>query len=155
MLECIISLVILGIITTLIMVVMPSVRRLQQKSFHDTTDWCLFLQRMESSDYQFRLQDVKTNQLSLYSIAEHESYYVDSGSKAVYLKTDRGGYLPVLVNYCPASLHFRRFNDHCVQVKAKLADGKEQHAIIVFQKGWQCNPDGNDCSPGFKQHNCF
>lgn len=142
--ECIISLLLLSIVTALIMVIIPSAEQLQRKSFKNTTDWCLFLQRLENSEYQFKLRAVATDHLTLYSDKQQENFYIKGGKRAVYLQTGHGGYLPLLVNYCPASLHFRRFDDNCVQVKAKLADREERHAIVVFKTDRQHDFNGDD-----------
>lgn len=124
----------MGIVTATIMITVPSTSNFQKMSFKDSTDWYLFLQRMESPNYGFQLINTGQDQLLLYSQVEHRNYLVETGKRAVYLKTERGGYLPILVNYCPDSLEFRRFNEHSVRVQAKLADGKEKHAIIIFKK---------------------
>lgn len=134
----------MGIVTATIMVTIPSTGNFQKTSLKDSTDWYLFLQRMESSNYGFQLINTEKDHLLLYSQTEHRKYSVETGKQAVYFKTERGGYLPILVNYCPDSIEFRQFNEHSVRVKAKLADGKERHAIIIFKKNRQYDTNGSD-----------
>lgn len=132
--ECLISLFVLSLMIVIVQVILPGMDHLQNDSLKNTTDWYLFIQRLEDPKYQFQLRSSGTQRLFLYSERMKEEYQVQSGRSAIYLRTSQGGYLPVLVNYQPGSIRFVQLDTKSVMVKGQLANGERKGAIIHFQK---------------------
>ncbi len=133
-LECIVSLLVLVMISGLIQFVIPMANKFNTHSWKDTTDWYLFLKRVEDPAYKFRLVKVTSSCLELNSMVNGENYFLLGGKKAVYLKTMQGGYMPLLVNYEPYSLTFYESKPNSVMVSCKLDNGEEKNAKISFQQ---------------------
>lgn len=135
-LECIVSLLVLVMISGLIQFVIPMTSKINTHSWKDATDWYLFLQRLEDPAYKFRLVKVTSNCLELNSMVNGRNYFLLGGKKAVYLKTMQGGYMPLLVNYQPYSLTFDESGPNSVTVRCRLDNGEEKNAKISFQQEW-------------------
>ena len=135
-LECIVSLLVLVMISGLIQFVIPMASKINTHSWKDATDWYLFLKRLEDPAYKFRLVKVTSNCLEMNSMVNGENYFLLGGKKAVYLKTMQGGYMPLLVNYQPYSLAFYESGSNSVMVICRLDNGEEKNAKISFQQEW-------------------
>lgn len=133
LLECIISLLVVSMITVLIQLALPAVNQLQTASLKDTTDWYLFLERLEDDQKNFSLVDVQKSYLVLSSTTSSDQYIVQGGRQAIYLRTNHGGYLPILVNYQPRSLSFCKFDSSNVLVNCCLESGERKSAILHFK----------------------
>lgn len=133
-LECIISLLVLIMIFGLVQITIPLVNSLHSCSGKDTTDWYLFLGKLEDSEYSFQLLAATKHTLLLSSPVHGENYQLQGGKRAVYLKTERGGYLPVLVNYQPNSLEIKRNSRNSVTIACRLESGKMKNAKICFKE---------------------
>ncbi|WP_295729965.1 prepilin-type N-terminal cleavage/methylation domain-containing protein [uncultured Limosilactobacillus sp.] len=132
--ECIISLLVLVMIFGLVQMTIPFLGKLHSNSLKDKTDWYLFLERLEDPDYSFQLLEVTDQSLILTSPFRNDHYIVQGGKKAVYFKAEQGGYLPILVNYQPNSLHFETDGANSVAVTCKLKNGEVQHAKVSFKE---------------------
>lgn len=132
--ECIVSLLILVMITLLIHLVLPTTMQFQNNSLKNTTDWYLFIERLEDSHNRFQIIKVKNNRLFLVN-HDNQEYQVESGKHSIYLRTIHGGYLPILINYQLGSIKYQQLDSRNVYVKAKMADGEQKDAVIHFSKG--------------------
>ena len=132
--ECMMSLLVLAMITVLIHLVLPNAMHLKHSSLKNKTDWYLFVERLEDPRYRFRVLKVERNILILKS-NENEEYQVQEGHNALFLRTKHGGYLPVLVNYQLGSIQYWQLNNDNVYVNAKMMDGEQEDAVINFSPG--------------------
>lgn len=131
--ECIISLVVLVMITGLVQMAGPLTNQVQGATLKDTTDWYLFVKRLEDEQKDFTLIDVKKDQLTLLCTTNKLEYIVQGGRQTVFLKTKQGGYLPVLVNYQPHTLDFQKLSETDVLVTCQLERGERKNAILHFK----------------------
>lgn len=89
-LECIVSLLVLVMISGLIQFVIPVASKINTHSWKDATDWYLFLQRLEDPAYKFRLVKVTSNCLELNSMVNGENYFLLGGQEGGLSKNNAG-----------------------------------------------------------------
>lgn len=128
--ECLISLLIIGMIACLMQLVVPNISRLQHDNLKNTTDWYLFVNRLERGKY--RVNEVKRQSLKITEVDTGNELQVVSGKQAIYFRTASGGYSPLLVNYQEGSITYRKYNDQTVLVRGRMMNGEIRQAIIVF-----------------------
>ncbi|WP_251547150.1 ComGF family competence protein [Limosilactobacillus caecicola] len=132
LLECVIGLLVVLMMTYLVVLTVPCLKRSSDTAAGIDTDWYLCLQRLESPQYAFSVQKVTHQRLILLNQVNHETYIVQGGRQSIFLKTAQGGYLPLLVNCSPGSLRFDQIDSQNVRIECQLKNGERKNALLNF-----------------------
>lgn len=139
LLEAILGLFILLCISILVQLTLQTVRQHRFDDLTPTSDWFLFIEELESNQHGFAVINVKADRLSLIDTVNDERYELVNG-KCLYLRGRRGGYMPILLNYRPGTVAYRRIDSRRVKIEARTKDGAKHCAVAKFAAARKRNP---------------
>lgn len=131
--EAVVSLVVLAGTTLIIQLVMQTSSHIRPMTLSTCANWHLFIAELESPKHQFELHDVQPQRLVLVDQSTQKKYWLCE-KRTIYLRSQKGGYLPVLTDYEPHSLQLQRLDNRRVLVSAKTTDGKRYYAKVCFRQ---------------------
>lgn len=153
--DALISLVVLASTSLVIQLVIQTNRHIKPMTLSTCANWYLFVAELESHKHQFELQDVANQRLFLVNRANHKKYSLCE-NHTIYLRGEKGGYLPVLTDYEQHSLQMQQLDNKRVLVSAKTTDGKRHYAKVCFlQKKRQRVVDSHFTNEHFDQHHSY
>lgn len=132
--EVVISLIIICMTTLLCEYCLKLINQNKVQDLSGTTDWYLFVDRLENDDHQFRIIGVESDSVKLLSLKNNQEYYLKFG-KTIFLRGKKGGYIPILMNYKKNSASVKCYPDQNILiVKGATIDGKKHESHIQFKK---------------------
>lgn len=131
-LECVIALLVTGIVIAIISMTLPSAQRASRRTLNDPLDFELCVAELEGDDHQFRLVEVEPHCCRLLDTKNNKHFQLLCRGR-VYL-TAAGGYMELLDDVKTGSLNCRQLDQSRVAISVTRRDGSMiQRAIVRFK----------------------
>lgn len=130
-LECVIALVVTGIVIAIISMTLPSAQRASHRTLNNPLDFELCLAELEGDDHQFRLVEVEPHSCRLLDTKTNKHFKLLCRGR-IYL-TAVGGYMELLDDVKTNSLNCHQLDQSRVAISVVRKDGAIQQAIVRFK----------------------